>query len=84
MFTTIKQSHQHHLTMHNNTIKVNYSLLTNIQTTSLQMINHIANNLNKDNIFVKHLQQPINNINHLCKQYQQEFVQTIYKQQTNN
>ena len=29
------------LTMHNNTIKVNYSLLTIISTTSLQLINHL-------------------------------------------
>ena len=51
--------------MHNNIIKVNYQLLTNISTTLLQLINHIKSSqqpINKDYIFVKHL----NNINHLA------------------
>ena len=78
MFTTIKHLVDHHLTTHNNIIKVNYSLLTNISTTLLQMVNHIANNLNKDNIFVKHnsniqsscieVVYNLNNIQSSCKQ----------------
>ena len=65
MFTTIKQLFCNLINNAYHTRRRCISLLTNIQTTSLQLINHNKQSqqpINKDYIFVKHL----NNINHLA------------------
>ena len=73
VFTTIKQLVCNFINNAYHTRRRFISLLTIIQTTSLQMINHIkssqqlVNNINKNNIFANSLLR---------------FNQTIYKQQT--